>query len=165
MELIIKPPPIGKTALKQLNSLAFEVLQSKHPGIRPELLPRPAYKDKTSNELTKSIITWIRLNGGQSERISVTGRMIDRREVITDCLGHRRQIGSTQWIKSSMQRGTADISATINGRSVKIEVKLQRDRQSEAQRSYQSQVEKSGGLYYIAKDFQCFYEWYKSTFE
>ena len=63
-----------------------------------------------------------------------------------------------------MQKGTADISATIKGRSVKIEVKIQGDKQGAAQRTYQSQVEASGGLYFIAKDFQSFYNWYKTTF-
>ena len=56
--------------------------------------------------------------------------------------------------------GTADISATIGGRSVKIEVKVGRDRQSEAQRIYQQQVEAAGGIYYIATDFESFVKWY-----
>jgi hypothetical protein len=160
-----KIPTNGKTALKTLNWLAFDQLKLKHPDIRPEWLPRPGYKDKTANQLTQSIIAWIRLQGQQAERIAVTGRMIDRRKVVTDSMGFRRQIGSTEWIKSSMQKGTADISATICGRSVKIEVKIQHDKQSAAQRTYQSQVEASGGLYYITKDFQSFYQWYCETFK
>lgn len=152
-------------ALRQLNWLAFNQLKEKHPDIRPEWLPRPGYKDKTANQLTQSIISWIRLNGGQAERIAVTGRMIDRRKVVTDCMGYRRQIGSTKWIKTSMQKGTADISAIIDGRSVKIEVKIQRDKQSAAQRTYQRQVEASRGIYYIANDFQSFFEWYCETFK
>ncbi len=155
----------GQPALKTLNWLAFDQLKAKHLDIHPEWLPRPTYKDKTANQLTQSIIAWIRLNGFQAERITVTGRMIDRRKVVTDIMGFRRQIGSTEWIKSSMQKGTADISATINGRSVKIEVKIQHDKQSAAQRTYQSQVEESGGLYYIAKDFQSFFDWYCETFK
>ena len=57
-------------------------------------------------------------------------------------------------------KGSADISATIAGRSVKIEVKIGLDRQSEAQRRYQATVERAGGLYFIAKDFTSFIEWY-----
>ena len=64
-----------------------------------------------------------------------------------------------------MQRGTADISCTIQGKSVKIEVKVGRDRQSEAQCKYQAQVEASGGVYYIAKDFESFYQWFNEMFE
>ena len=157
--------PGSKTALKQLNSLEFDDLQTRHPDIRPELLPRPAYKDKTANELTKSIINWIRLNGGQSERISVTGRMIDRRKLFTDCLGHYREIGSTQWIKSSMQRGSADVSAIIKKKSVKIEIKVGKDKQRPDQVNYQRSVEAAGGIYFIATSFEQFYTWYKKAFE
>jgi hypothetical protein len=152
-------------ALKQLNWLAFDQLKAKHPDIKPEWLPRPNYKDKNANQLTQSIIAFLRLQGHQSERIAVTGRMIDRRKVVKDCLGQSLIIGSTEWIKSSMQRGTADISATIYGRSIKIEVKIQNDKQSEAQRIYQAQVEASDGVYYVARDFQSFYGWYYKTFK
>ena len=57
-------------------------------------------------------------------------------------------------------KGTADISAIIKGRSVKIEVKIGRDRQSEAQKKYEESVNKAGGQYWIAKDFDGFYEKY-----
>ena len=48
------------------------------------------------------------------------------------------------------------------GRSVKIEVKIGKDKQSDAQKAYQADVEKAMGIYYIAKDFDTFYEWYKN---
>jgi hypothetical protein len=150
-------------ALKTLNQMEAEVMHRKYPNV--PYPPRHNNSDKSANDLTRCIIKFLQLKGHQAERISVTGRMIDHREVVTDCLGHRRQIGSTEWIKGSMQRGTADISATIYGRSVKIEVKIRYDKQSAAQRRYQSQVESSGGLYYVAKDFETFFEWYQSTFE
>ncbi|HJY63731.1 MAG TPA: hypothetical protein VJ455_06205 [Ignavibacteria bacterium] len=63
-----------------------------------------------------------------------------------------------------MQPGTADISATIAGRSVKIEVKIGRDKQSQKQKEYQRQVEASGGLYFIAKSFDQFFTWYNELF-
>jgi hypothetical protein len=43
---------------------------------------------------------------------------------------------------------------------VKIEVKIGRDRQSEAQVEYQRQVEAAGGVYVIAKTFDGFLTWY-----
>lgn len=72
--------------------------------------------------------------------------------------------GQIVWRKSNATKGSADISATIAGRSVKIEVKIGLDRQSEAQRRYQATVERAGGLYFIAKDFTSFIEWYSKTF-
>ena len=103
--------------------------------------------------MTKCIIDFIRFNGGQAERINTTGIPIDSRRQVTDTLGHNRTVGS------------ADISATIGGRSVKIEVKIGRDRQSQAQRQYQAAVEQAGGVYYIAQNFTEFVSWYQRTFE
>jgi len=65
-----------------------------------------------------------------------------------------------QWTKGTGTPGSADISATIYGRSVKIEVKIGKDRQSEAQKNYQAMIERSGGTYIIAKDFDLFLEWF-----
>lgn len=123
------------------------------------------YRDTTANGLTKCIIDFLAFSGWQAERISNTGRMIDRRRTYTDVLGHKKQIGSMEWAKGSGTAGTADISATIAGRSVKIEVKIGSDRQSEAQKQYQTKVEASGGLYYIATNMQDFMEWYDEQFE
>lgn len=121
------------------------------------------YSDKTANGLTRCIIDFIRLTGGQAERVNCTGRVIDRREIYTDVLGHRRIVGSLAFIKTSGQRGTADISATVKGRSIKIEVKVGRDKQRPEQVEYQRQIEASGGLYVIAKDFEQFFIWYRQT--
>ena len=161
----IKIPAASKTGLKLLNSLAFDQLRGKHPDIRPELLPRPGFKDKTANDLTRSIIKFLQLKGHQCERISTTCRLIDQRKVVTDCIGHRRQIGSLKWIPTSGTRGSADISATIKGRSVKIEVKVGRDRQSLDQIKYAKSVMDAGGIYFIAGNFEQFFQWYSEKFE
>lgn len=146
------------TALKILEDLAFEDKKKKYPD-QPYLV-KTKYSDKSANALTKSIIAFVRLNGGQAERISNTGRVVDGRKTYTDALGHRRTIGNIQWIPGTGTQGTADISATIDGRSVKIEVKHGRDRQSEAQKKYQADVERSGGVYYVSKNFDDFYNWF-----
>lgn len=153
------------TAIKELNQLAFDAMRFKHPLIRPELLPPAKFSDKTANGLTKCVLQFIRLHGYQAERINTTGRPIDHREIVDDCLGFRRTIGSVTWIPGTGTKGSADISATIAGRSVKIEVKIGRDRQSEHQKAYQQSIEASGGIYLIVRNFQEFYDWYKLTFE
>jgi len=153
-----------ETALKTLHGLSFQELKKKHPEIPEEWLPRPRFSDKTANKLTSCIISFLRCSGNQAERISVTGRPVDNRKTYTDVLGHKRQIGCLQWIPTRMQRGSADISATIKGRSVKIEVKVGRDYQRQAQIAYQRDVEAAGGVYFIATNFQEFYEWYMKIF-
>jgi len=63
-----------------------------------------------------------------------------------------------------MEVGSADISATIKGLTVMIEVKWGRDRQSEAQKVYQAKIEKAGGIYLIIRKFEEFYDWYYERF-
>ena len=125
---------------------------AKHSTIPPDYIPRPKRTDKTANGLTRCIIDFIELQGWQAERISITGRPNETPTGI-------------RWFKSNMQRGTADVSATIAGRSVKIEIKIGEDRQSEAQKEYQRQIENAGGLYYIAANFADFVKWYNAMWK
>ena len=136
----------------------------RHPEVPEAALPRPSFKVKTANGLTKAIIEWVRLHGGQAERVSVTGRTLDQRKHFIDVLGHHRSVGQVKWIPPSMQKGTADISATIHGRSVKLEIKIGKDFQKPAQVEYQRQVEAAGGIYVIIKDFDMFYQWWKEFY-
>lgn len=122
------------------------------------------HRDDTANGLTRCITDYIKYKGGQAERVNTMGVPLDTRREVTDIMGHRRTIGSLQWRPSGSTVGSADISATIGGRSVKIEIKVGRDRQSEAQRQYQRQVEQAGGLYYIARNFTDFLYWYHEKF-
>ena len=142
----------------------------KKPYIKPELVKKfeavtgNTYRDDTANGLTRLIIDCIKHDGGQAERINTTGIPIDSRRQVTDITGRTRSIGSLTWRPSGSTVGSADISATIKGRSVKIEVKIGKDRQSAAQRQYLAAVEQAGGLYYIARNFTDFWKWYQQTF-
>jgi hypothetical protein len=147
-------------AIKRVKDLYSVEHYRSLQSIPPQCRCTPAYSDRTANGLTKCTLDWLRLSGWQAERINVMGRPIDRRRVVTDCIGRKRQIGSLQWIPSGSTPGSADISATVAGRSVKIEIKIGRDTQSEAQRKYQQDIEASGGVYIIAKDFEGFLKWY-----
>lgn len=154
-------------AIESLKSLAIERTKDKYPNVPDHCVPSPKYTDRTSNGLTKCVIDFITLNGGQAERISSTGRIIDQRKNVRGALGNT-SIGGMKWIKPTSTNGTADISATIKGRSVKIEVKCKAtgDRyQSEGQKRYQKQIEDAGGVYVIARTFQGFYEWYNAFIE
>jgi hypothetical protein len=156
-------------ALDQLRQMAIAEMKRKHRAYPETLtLPVKTYSDKTANTLTRSIIDYIRFKGGQAERINTTGRPIDRRKIVTNVVGQLRQIGSLEWIPSGSTPGSADISSTIKSCSVKIEVKCKAtgdNYQSAGQKLYQKNIEAAGGLYYIARDFQSFYDWYMITFE
>lgn len=151
------------SSLKDLEKLSLELKKVQYPNN-----PYPVgdiFRDDTANELTRAIIAYIRLKGGQAERISTTGRPIVQTKSFTDVIGRTRVIGNSYWIKGTGVKGSADLSATIAGRSVKIEVKKGTDRQSQAQKDYQKQVETAFGIYYIAKDFESFVTWFNLIFE
>jgi len=102
----------------------------------------------TANEVTSAIKQFLESNNCHVERVNNISRQVKGR-----------------WVKSAMMRGTADIHAIIKGKPVMIEVKVGKDRQSIYQKIYQKSVENSKGIYYIAKDFDSFYEWYNNNFK
>jgi hypothetical protein len=131
------------TGLQHLNQLATAAKTAKYATVPAKWIPASKYSDKTANALTNCIIDFLNISGHHAERISVIGREREGR-----------------FIPSTMQKGTADISATIAGRSVKIEVKIGADIQSEYQRIYQQQIQAAGGVYILAKSFEQFFYWY-----
>jgi len=156
--------PYKDTSMKHLQKMSFDYKRNKYPSVTILDIPKTIYNDKTANGLTKCVKDFLNLSGWQAERINNTGRMVDDRTAYTDVLGRCRTVGSVNWVKGTGTDGTADLSATIQGKSVKIEIKIGSDRQSEAQRNYQHIIEKAGGIYFIAKDFAQFYSWYLKTF-
>ena len=134
-------------ALKLANDIA------RHPSFPEAYFVKKKWDDKTANGLTKAITSFIQFNGYQAERINTMG--VARENKRTD----GKVIGVT-WTKGTTTAGSADISATIRGRSVKIEVKVGKDRQSDAQKRYQESIERAGGVYLIARDFDSFVEWF-----
>ncbi len=156
--------PKIKLSIQTLTDLDWSIRCSQ-TSMRPDYVPKTTFTDKTANGLTKCIVSWLNLNGWQAERISTTGRYIDNSKIVTDVLGNRKKIGSGKYIKGSGTNGSADISATIKGRSIKIEVKIGKDKQSDAQKKYQEMIEKAGGVYFIATDFDEFMMFYKGIIE
>ena len=141
-------------AIQELERLAFEDKHKRMPEIPVEWLAQPKFKDNSANSLTQATIAYIKLIGGQAERISTTGRMINNTKTFTNVIGQTRQIGSAKYIPGTSTKGSADISATLKGRSVKIEVKFGKDKMSEHQREYQKSIEFAGGVYLIARNFE-----------
>lgn len=158
-----KPRYIKPQAVKDLEELADIANAKAHPQFA-RYAPKAKYRDDSANGLTRCIIDWIKLHGGQAERVNTMGVPVDHRRQVTDVLGHSRTIGSIEWRKGGGTVGSADISATVRGKAVKIEVKIGKDKQSEVQRQYQQAVEQAGGLYYVAKDFTSFVAWYHKNF-
>ena len=137
-----------------MHELKLQRYAITHPNYPPDYIPKTMYKDSTANGLTKAICDYINYHGYQAERINTMGTAREKKTTAGKVIG-------VTWTKGTITAGSADISATIKGRSVKIEVKIGKDRQSEAQKRYQENIEKAGGTYIIAKDFDSFVEWYE----
>ena len=148
--------------VKALEALSFARDVARHPTIDPRFLAPRKYCDRDANGLTRCVIDFLNLSGHMAERINCTGRYMDRSQTFEDVTGKVRTIGTGQWIPTSGMKGTADISATINGRSVKIEIKM-KDKQSEVQREYQRRIEAAGGIYLIVRSFAEFMDWYNNS--
>jgi hypothetical protein len=144
---------MNKQNKERLDALKLANDIERHPLFPKDYFVKKKWDDKTANGLTKAITSFIQFNGYQAERINTMG--VARENKRTD----GKVIGVT-WTKGTTTSGSADISATIRGRSVKIEVKVGKDRQSDAQKRYQESIERAGGVYLIARDFDSFVEWF-----
>lgn len=144
---------MNKQNKQRLEALKLANDIERHPSFPEAYFVKKKWDDKTANGLTKAITSFIQFNGYQAERINTMG--VARENKRTD----GKVIGVT-WTKGTTTSGSADISATIRGRSVKIEVKVGKDRQSDAQKRYQESIERAGGVYLIARDFDSFVEWF-----
>jgi hypothetical protein len=152
-----KTRSIKSESVKELEALAFYNHKKQYPNFPYPI--KPKYTDSDKNGLTRCVLDYIVLKGQQAERINSTGAIKDSRTTSTDVLGNSRTVGSVQWIKSTTQTGTADISATIQGHSVEIEIKCKAtgDRyQSEGQKVYQKHI----GVYLIITTFEDLYNWF-----
>ena len=143
-----------------LKALELEILKDKstmNPRYLEDLLTD--WNDNSANSLTKSIEFYINANGFQAERINTMGVYREGKKIQVG--ENTRQLKGT-WTPSTSTKGSADISATIRGRSVKIEVKYGKDKQSEVQKRYQESIEAAGGTYFIARNFDEFIIFYNN---
>ena len=140
-----------------LKALEVEYLQKKYPS-NPYIVAED-YNDNSTNALTKCIIKFLNYSNCQAERINTMGIYREGKKIK---VGENTRQLKGMFTPSTGTKGSADISAIIQGRSVKIEVKFGKDRQSEVQKQYQESVESAGGIYYIAKDFDSFILFYNN---
>jgi len=128
--------------MRSINRLS-DLYQSIYPNAKP-----PRYEDSTANGLTKCIIDYLSLHGHQTERVN--------------CMGRPLPVGNGLYKlgKTTMDKGTADISATVYGWSVKIEIKVGTDKLSSYQINYAKRVQHAGGFYFVARDFESFLVWF-----
>jgi hypothetical protein len=148
---------------EELERLRTEVLLKRFPDNDAEWCNKFWYassikydKGRSAPKVEKNIVEYLQLLGHQAEKISVTGRSIDNTKKVKDVIGRERMIGSRTYIPSTSTKGSADISATVYGLALKIEVKVGKDRQSANQKKYEQNINQAGGVYMIAHHEQDF---------
>ena len=157
---------MNKTNLQLLKALELESMKQKYPNTNESYLGLTKWNDNSANALTQCVIAYITYMGGQAERISSQGQYREgaKIQVGTGELAHQRQLPG-KWTPGQSTKGTADISSTIRGRSVKIEIKYGKDVQSQVQKEYQASIERAGGVYIIVRTFDEFVVWYNQFTE
>lgn len=137
---------------------AFEASGSYDMIIKP-------YTDRTANGLTRCIIDFLTFSGHYANRIGTQGQVrvqeVPRYNLLS---GKVETMQKVSWTKGTTRKGTPDIDAVINGRAVKIEVKIGDDIMSEHQEKEQRKILAAGDLYFIARDMPSFLQWYSNTF-
>lgn len=120
------------TFKERYNAAHYEYYKVKYPSVVADgLYCAPTLpKYKTANGLTKFITNYILWAGWRATRVNTMGR----------------QVGG-KWIPGTTRKGTSDISCTVKGRSIMIEVKIGADKASEYQLKEQELERKSGGIY------------------
>lgn len=134
----------------------YKLMSIKYPSFPQHAIPNKTWSDNSANGLTKCVIDLINYEGYQAERISTQGTYVEGAKIK---VGENERQLKGKYIPTQGTKGSADISATIKGRSVKIEIK-QKDRQSEVQKQYQESIERAGGIYIIVRSFDEFVEWF-----
>jgi hypothetical protein len=129
----------------------------KYPNFPEHAIPSKTWSDNSANGLTKCVIDLINYEGYQAERISTQGTYVEGAKIK---VGENTRQLKGKYITTQGTKGSADISATIRGRSVKIEIKYGKDRQSDVQKEYQESIERAGGIYIIVRNFDEFVEWF-----
>lgn len=150
-----------KRLYKEYRKKTYPAGYQDFPNIDPKI---PS--EGKANGLTQIIIKFLSWKGHYANRIGTQGQArihkIPRYSLGTGKIEYTDKVSYT---KSTTKRGTPDINAIIYGKAVWIEVKVSKDRMSAEQIEQKGHIEDAGGVHYVARDMQSFYEWYYKFIE
>ncbi len=129
-----------------------------HKDPHPDAYYRADYPQvKKANGLTLMIQNFLQWKGHRATRINTQGQYVQQK--------HNGKVIMSGYRPSQTRKGTSDISATINGKSVMLEIKAGRDKPSEAQLKEQQLERSAGGIYEFIYSAEQFFEWYRMNVE
>lgn len=118
---------------------------------------RPDMPDvRTANGLTAAIVKFLLWNGHRATRINSAGRIVKSPSRQASGVS----LMTAKYIPGATRKGAADVSATIVGKSVMLEVKVGADKPSEYQLREQALERKAGGVYEFIHNWEEFILWY-----
>lgn len=135
-----KPRYVKPDCVKRLENDFFS-WKYRNSTIPPQCRVKPHFRDDTANGLTKCIEAWARINGAFSQRQNSEGQYDSR-------LG--------RWRKSGTTKGIADVQLTYRGKTLNLEIKIGKDRQSDVQKDVEARLLRAGGHYAIIKCYEDF---------
>jgi hypothetical protein len=113
--------------------------------------------ERKTADVERIIVDYLTYIGHYATRQITSGRRIDNRDTFLDAIGRKRTIGSVTWAKGNTKLGKADVTSTIYGITVEIEVKFSKsDKQRESQKQHEIEFTAAGGIYIIVKNFADF---------
>ena len=128
------------TIKEQLQKMLDDQFVRQYPNVPDYARPKPKKGKSPANQLTSDIIKHITLIGGWATRVNTSGRVLNGK-----------------YITGTTKLGTPDIIACIpSGRFVGIEIKIGKDKQSDAQKLVESQIHKAQGNYFLVHNLD---EW------
>lgn len=123
-------------------------------------------KEATAGGLTQLICCWLKWKGHYANRINTQGQArVHKIPRFNIGSGEMQYSKNVQWTKGTTKRGTPDISCIIYGRAVWVEVKVGKDRLSDAQKEQGEAIQEAGGTWFVARDMQSFVDFYYKFIE
>ena len=121
----------------------------KIPAVQKGGKPRDALKEikrESANRITRNVLTVINGQPGcVAYRVNNVG-------VYDEAIGARR--------KGNTERGLPDVWACVLGRFLTIEVKAGKDELSEHQKMRKFEIEKAGGIFFVARSTDGFTDFF-----
>ena len=134
-----KPRYIKPDSVKRLESDFQEWKYKSLPNIPYQV--KPKFRDDTANGLTDCLAKWCQINDAHFQRMNSQGQYDAKLKI---------------WRRSGSTKGISDTLIIYRGQTIHIEIKVGKDKQSEAQKKMQVSVEASGGIYWVIKSFDQF---------
>lgn len=132
--------------------------------------PPKTPKYSTANGLTQVVVNTLLWLCHHGERTNTMGVPVKKYRTKFNIFSGKTEMleNGIEWRKGSGTKGSSDIKGHVNNPRhqfpipIYVEVKIGRDKMSEAQEKYEKQVTKSGALYCIVKtpeDWFAFYDY------